>query len=1053
LAGRGISRGLSPGALARLLSAGKWSQLLLAIISIGLAARSADALDPNRQLTQYGHSAWLTQDGNFGGTPMVMTQTADGYIWVGTNVGLARYNGRFSTWTPPSGKRLLDSRIFSLAATQDGGLWIGTGSGTAYWKDGELVNYRRPYGRIEDMLADRDGAAWIVRTQGPEDEGQLCRLQGGDFHCYAKDEGLPSVLATKVVNDTAGNFWVGGFFGLSRWKAGASTTYFSRNSSEDEGIGSIKAVAASPDGSVWTNIETTDPVLRLEQFDHGSWTTHVYPQTRARNSDVMTLFIDQDNFLWVGTAHNGIYRIRGDRVEHFGREDGLSSDGIGRFFQDREGTVWVVTSAGVDNFHDLHIENFSMREGMYADGASTLAAGHDGTIWVGNFQSLNYLRDGKVSSITEGHGLPGRNVTTLLEDHTGRLWLGVDNGLWVYEGNRFRAIRHADGSPLGNVFALCEDIGHDIWVRAGPNLDRISDYQVREESSAKEIGRAYIMAADPEGGIVLGLVTGDLIRYRDGKVSPLPDNDGSVSGGPLAERMEDPDRHVRDLLVQPDGSIWGTNVEEFFIWKDGKRQSLNVSNGLPCDYIFGLLDDRRGSLWLSTACGLIKISDEELNRWRSHPNTNVKATLVVGTLDGVQPGLTSLKPQIVSTPDGKIWLVNTRLLQMFDPDDRRRNEIVPPVHIEQITADRRTYLPQPGLHLPPRSREIEIDYAALSFVVPQKVRYRYKLEGYDTDWRETDYRNYASYRNLSPSKYRFRVIACNNDGVWNETGATLDFLVEPAYYQTGWFRILCILLAVSTLWLVYRVRMWRMRETLNARFDERMAERTRLARELHDTLLQTIQGSKMVADDALENLTDNNYLQRALERLSRWLDQAMTEGRTALNSLRTTTTQVNDLAQSLERAARECSTGSSMEFTLQIDGAARGLHPIVRDEVYRIGYEAIRNACSHSEGTLLEVDLSYARDLVLRVRDNGKGISPDVAAGGKAGHFGLKGMQERATRVGGNLTLSSSAYSGTEVELIIPSDVVFYRDHSKEQSFFKRLRTILRPSRRSSDDT
>ena len=1053
MAAPGIRPRLFPGSLAKCLPAGKGSQLLLAITAIGLLATPADALDPNRQLTQYGHSAWLTQDGNFGGTPVVMAQTADGYIWVGTNVGLARYNGHFSPWTPPSGKRLLDSRIFSLAATHDGGLWIGTGSGTSYWKDGELVNYRRPYGRIEDMLADRDGAAWIVRTQGPADEGQLCKLQRGDFHCYAKDEGLPSVLATKVVNDTAGNFWVGGFFGLIRWKAGTSTTYFSRNPSEDEGIGSIKGVAAGPDGSVWTNVETEESVLRLEQFDHGSWTTHVYPQTQARNSDVMTLFIDRDNFLWVGTAHNGIYRIRGDRVEHFGREDGLSSDGIGRFFQDREGTVWVVTSAGVDNFHDLHIENFSMREGMYADGASTLAAGHDGTVWVGNFQSLNFLRDGKVSSITEGHGLPGRNVTTLLEDHAGRLWLGVDNGLWVYENSRFRAIRHADGSPLGNVFALCEDIGHDIWVRAGPNLDRISDYQVREESSAKEIGRAYIMAAHPEGGVVLGMVTGDLIRYRDGKISPLPDNDGSVSSGPLAERMEDPDRHIRDLLVQPDGSIWGTNVQEFFIWKDGKRQSLSASNGLPCDYIFALLDDRRGSLWLSTACGLVKISDEELSRWRSHPKTNVKATLVVGTLDGVQPGLTSLKPQMVSTPDGKIWLVNTRLLQMFDPDDRRKNEIVPPVHVEQIVADRKTYLPQPGLRLPPRSRDIEIDFAALSFVVPQKVRYRYKLEGYDTDWQETDNRHQLLYRNLSPAKYRFRVIACNNDGVWNETGATLNFLVEPAYYQTGWFRILCSMLAVSTLWLIYRVRMWRMRETLNARFDERMAERTRLARELHDTLLQTIQGSKMVADDALENLTDNNYIQRALERLSRWLDQAMIEGRTALNSLRTSTTQVNDLAQSLERAARECSTGSSMEFTLQIDGAARGLHPIVRDEVYRIGYEAIRNACSHSGGTVLEVDLSYARDLILRVRDNGKGISPDIAASGKEGHFGLKGMQERATRVGGNLTLSSSAYSGTEVELVIPSDVVFYRDHSNEQSFFKRLRTILHPSRRSSDDT
>jgi signal transduction histidine kinase/ligand-binding sensor domain-containing protein len=1054
LAARRVSRGLSPGISGIHRTAGGCCASLLLIVLLLLAATPARALDPTRRLTQYGHSAWRTQDGAFGGTPIVLTQTADGYLWAGTTIGLSRYNGsEFSPWTPPTGKRLLDARIFSLGATADGGLWIGTGSGTSLWKDGELVNYRHPYGRIESLVADRDGAGWIVRTQSAEDRGPLCRLNGDDVRCFNATQGMPFESAMNIVRDTTGNLWVGGYYGLARWKDGSSSEYFLRTPGEDEGIGTIKGLTAGNDGSVWTSIEARDTPLRLEQYKDGRWATHLYPQIQIANADVMALFVDRDNFLWVGTAHNGIYRIRDDRIEHFGNEDGLSSNAIGSFFQDHEGTIWVVTSSGVDNFHDLHVENFSMHEGMYADGASSLAASNDGTVWTGNFQSLNYLRDGKISSITEGHGLPGRNVTTLFEDHAGRLWLGVDSGLWVYENNHFRSIRHADGSLLGNVFSINEDIDHSIWVRAGPNLDRIRDYKVREESNAKEIGRAYILAPHPEGGVVLGMVTGDMIRFHDGHVTPLPDDGGSLESGPIAERTEDQDRHVRDLLVQPDGSIWGTNAAGFFIWKDGKRHVLTPANGLPCDYIFGLLDDRRGSLWLATACGLIKITDQELARWQSHPDTNVTANLVVGTLDGVQPGLTSLKPQIISTPDGKIWLVNARLLQMFDPNDPRRNEVVPPVHIEQITADRKVYLPQPGLKLPPRSRDIEIDFAALSFVVPQKVRYRYKLEGYDTDWLDPRTPQKVFYRDLSPAKYRFRVIACNNDGVWNQTGATLDFIVEPAYYQTGWFRVLCLLLAVFTLWVIYRVRMWRMRETLNARFDERMAERTRLARELHDTLLQTIQGSKMVAEDALENSTDADYVNRALERLSRWLDQAMGEGRAALNSLRTSTTEVNDLAQAFERAARECSAATSIEVRLQLLGASRRLHPIVRDEVYRIGYEAIRNACSHSEGTLLEVELSYARDLVLRVRDNGKGISPQIAAAGKDGHFGLKGMQERATRVGGMLTLSSSAYSGTEVELIVPSDVVFYRVTSTKQNFLGRMLTILRPSRRSSDDT
>jgi signal transduction histidine kinase len=317
------------------------------------------------------------------------------------------------------------------------------------------------------------------------------------------------------------------------------------------------------------------------------------------------------------------------------------------------------------------------------------------------------------------------------------------------------------------------------------------------------------------------------------------------------------------------------------------------------------------------------------------------------------------------------------------------------------------------------------------------------LEGHDTEWQERDNRPQAFYSNLPPGNYRFRVIASNNDGMWNEAGASWTFQVEPAYYQTGSFRLLCAMLILLALWLLHRLRMWRMHESINARFDERMAERTRLARELHDTLLQTIQGCKMVVDDALDSSANVHQLRRTLERLASWLTQATEEGRAALNSLRTSTKQGNDLALALERAARECSVSSSMEFALTVDGVVQPMHPIVRDEVYRIGYEAIRNACSHSEGTRLEIDLMYARDLVLKVRDNGKGIHPDIAAKGRDGHFGLKGMQERALRVGGDLTLSSSAYSGTEVELIIPGSVVYSQPRAEPQRTLARWWSLL----------
>jgi len=326
---------------------------------------------------------------------------------------------------------------------------------------------------------------------------------------------------------------------------------------------------------------------------------------------------------------------------------------------------------------------------------------------------------------------------------------------------------------------------------------------------------------------------------------------------------------------------------------------------------------------------------------------------------------------------------------------------------------------------PARTRDIEIDYTALSFSIPQKVRFRYKLDGRDQEWQDAGTRRQAFYSDLPPGPYQFHVIACNEDGLWNEAGANLNFSVTPAYYQSLWFRLACAGLVLALLSALYRLRVRQIAEQMNVRFDERLAERTRLARDFHDTLLQTIQGSKMVADDALEDNADPIRMRSALERLSKWLGQAMEEGRSALNSLRSSTTQRNDLAEAFQRAGEECQFQRSMEFGLSVAGAGREMHPIVRDEIYRIGYEAIRNACVHSEATRLSVELDYLENLILRIRDNGKGIDPDVATEGKGGHFGLIGMYERASRIRGRLTLSSTPGAGTEVELVVPSQIAF----------------------------
>jgi signal transduction histidine kinase len=362
---------------------------------------------------------------------------------------------------------------------------------------------------------------------------------------------------------------------------------------------------------------------------------------------------------------------------------------------------------------------------------------------------------------------------------------------------------------------------------------------------------------------------------------------------------------------------------------------------------------------------------------------------------------------------------------MIDPRHLYENALPPPVHVEGVVADRKTYSPSGDLRLPPLTRDLEIDYSALSFMVPQKVQFRYKLDGHDVDWQDPGTRRQAFYNDLGPGTFTFHVLACNNNGVWNKVGASLKFTVAPAWYQTLWFRLLCALSGIFVVWSIYQFRVRQIAGAIAARFDERLAERTRLARELHDTFLQTVQGSKMVADDALDPNSDATRMRKALEKLSTWLAQAVDEGRAALHSMRVSTVERNQLSESLRRATEDPQFPATMTVTFSVIGDAVDLHPVVRDDVYRIAFEAIRNAAVHSHASLLEIDLRYGDTLSVRVKDNGIGIDPSISDHGKARHFGLQGMRERASRIHSKLTVVSSTNAGTEVTLVVPGKVVY----------------------------
>ena len=1018
---------------AERLNAPRW--YFLSLLLFLFAVRSVWAVDPSRHISQYAHTAWRIQDGVFSGAALAVTQTTDGYIWIGTRAGLLRFDGvRFVPWTSPDGKQLPSSEVTSLLGGRDGSLWIGMEGGLSHWDKQHLTNHVVKPERINSIIEDRNGTVWFTRSLGSDADGGLCKIIGTGMQCYGKADGAPGAdLGASLVEDTLGNLWIGNDTGVVRWKPGSSSRFMLKELKSKRGINGAKSLAVNPDGSVLVGVDLAGPGLGLQQLVRGAWKPFVTPELDGSTLEVFALFLDRENALWIGTVNQGVYRIYGRRVDHLRSADGLSGDSVSlnAFYEDREGNLWVATSKGIDCFRDLRVATFSTRDGLVAQEVDGVLATQDGTIWIAGDETLDALHQGSVSSIQSGKGLPGHQTTSLLEDHAGRLWVGVDRTMSIYKNGRFRKIDRRDGTPIGLVGGMTEDVDDNIWVETtGPprTLIRIHDLKVQEEFPLPQMPAARKVAADPKGGIWLGLMNGDLARYQEGKTEIFPFKHGE-------------DSRVNQLIVNPDGSVLGATPLGVVAWKEGKQQTLTVQNGLPCNTVHALIEDRQRALWLYTECGLVEIASTEMQRWWTQPGITVQLR-TFDAFDGVQPGRAPFGGAARSA-DGRLWFANGVVLQMIDPGHLTGNALPPPVHVEEVIADRKNYSPNDDLRLPPLTRDLEIDYTALSFVAPQKVRFRYKLEGRDAAWQEPGTRRQAFYNDLRPGRYRFRVIACNNDGVWNDAGAMLDFSVTAAWYQTNWFRALCLVSGGLIVCLTYRLRVRRIARAIAARFDERLAERTRMARELHDTFLQTIQGSKLVADQALKPSTDSIGRHRALEQLSVWLAEAIQEGRAALNSLRTATTQTNDLAEALRRVTEDSLIPGSMAVTFSVIGDAKEMHPVVRDEIYRIGYEAIRNASRHSGASQLEVELRYANDLALQVSDNGTGIDPAIADDGKDGHFGLQGMRERAARIGGKLTLVSSSNSGTEMRLIVPGGIVFRKGSTIKHSLFARIKTIF----------
>jgi ligand-binding sensor domain-containing protein/signal transduction histidine kinase len=985
---------------------------------------NASALDPHRLISQYAHTVWRVQDG-FPRGPHMLTQTSDGYIWI-AGAGLLRFDGLSQTPVLPQKSFPTDAGINWLLGSSDGSLWMGTYRGLYRLKDGEAFSSPVTRGGVQSILEDHDGAIWITRTRVRGVEGSLCRIVANDLRCYAKDknDGNPASFATSLVEDSSGGIWFGCQM-LCRWDGSSISHYMQEQIDHPSGDG-VVGLAAGIAGSVWVAMDGVGPGLGVRHYSNGSFASYVVPGFDGATIRAEALLLDRDQTLWVGTESQGLYHVHDGHADHYGAAQGLTGDDVNSIYQDREGNLWITTDKGIDLFRDIPIVSFSSTEGLSGGSeVSAVIARNDNSLLVGLRGALALIHPDSISLTTMAGGRPIQDVYALFEDHSGQVWLGINRTVMVQQFGNFLEIKRQDGSRLdqiAKVFSFTEDIDGNIWAvgyddpKHITHLLRIRDRRVQEDIDlSSRVPHAHFLAADPAGGIWIGTGDGKLAHYQNGVAN-------IVSNG----RSRDPAIMMFSLSVDSAGVVWGTTSEGLYRWDHGTLTVMDSHNGLPCSKVTAALLDNSGSLWLDANCGYLQIPAADLAKWVTRPETQVTVT-TLGALDGADPGWNPdrIQPSAAKSPDGRLWFVGLSSLQMIDPGRSYKNLMPPPVRVEGLLADGKSYSPASPITLPPLTRDIQIDYTALSFVLPQRMGFRYLLEGRDRDWENPGLRRQAFYSDLRPGSYRFRVIASNNDGVWNETGAALDFKVAAAWYQMIWFRTLCFFAGVLLLWAIYRLRVRRIAATMKARFDVRLAERTRIARDLHDTFLQTIQGSKLVADDALSTTADPSHMRQAMEKLSVWLGRATEEGRDALNSLRTSTTQVNDLAEALRRALEECRIHSSMDVSLPVSGQVKEMHPIVRDEVYRIGYEAIRNACVHSRATQLRVELSYAQDLTLRIRDNGAGIDPHFVHRGKPGHFGLQSMRERAARIMGKFSIESSAGSGTVVTLTVPGGIIY----------------------------
>lgn len=981
------------------LSLASLTRRLIAKLALLFAlAGQAVALNPELSIRQLVHNGWTgSRQGHSVSAVQAMAQSRDGYLWLGTDRGMVRFDGTvFSDERGPGPDALPRERITSIIGSQSGGLWIATRNGVAQWSEGRLTRYTPangvPDGIVTAMTEDHTGSVWLATTS--RGVARLAVIRNRTVVPVDWPAELPRGYITSLHEDASNQLWLGASGGVCRWLPGSAATCWLTNPQTP-----IEDVKSQPSGAVV--LDGGSQTVRT--FADGKWTPAA-PALRGLKGRIKTLLADGD-CLWIGTLGDGVLRSCNGSLERFTRRDGLTSDLVLSLFQDHEGNIWVGTSNGLDRFREPKVVRYSELEGLSQNVCTAVCPSRSGGVWVGTpGGGLDLVRGRSITHY--GSLLRGATVLSLHEDGAGTLWVGANTGLFYRTATELRPVRSVGGQPLNRVTGLA-DLDGVLWVSdAVQGLVRIHDRRAARESRYEvPPGRnIFSLYVDRGGELCVGYFQGGMtiVNLADGRSTEL--------------KAELPGGAVQAIYRDPAGSLWVGTDQGLSRRRNGRWTTWDSRFG-PIDAVQGIKTGSDGNLWVLTGGGLLQLNGDAL---AAIPDSAPSALphRLFGPIDGIQfpASRRQVQPRLAQSLDGRLWASTDDGLAMIDPPRLRTNSIPPPVRIEQVLVDGKPVSSAAGT-LAFRGRQIEFHFAILSLGVPEGVEILYRLEGFEDGWHNAAGITRVAYGQLRPKTYRFQVIAANSDGVWNREGADVVFQAIPQFYQTWAFQFLCACALGALVYSVHRIRMG----LLRARLRVLLAERTRIARELHDTLLQGFAGTLYLLKAASLQMNSSpeegmKGLQRAVQRG----DQSLKEARQSLAYLRLTALEDQSLPEALDQACRQIVDGTSISFTMDSTGDVRPLPHEIEAALFIIGREAMNNAATHGKPGRIRVALAYQADrVILVVEDDGIGFNLDEGLSKKS-HWGLTGIQERVQAFAGKLTIDAKEGIGARIEVTAP---------------------------------